>query len=48
MQTALIALGVFYALGWVVGEVARRIVEENVRTELVQRLGTANGTGTPS
>jgi len=49
IQTALVSLGVFYVLGLVIGEAARRIVEENAKADLVERLGSASspGTGTP-
>ena len=40
MQTALVSLGVFYVLGSVVGEAARRIVEENAKASSTRRLGT--------
>jgi hypothetical protein len=36
IQTALVALGTFYVLGLVVGDVARRTVEENVEAELAR------------
>src|SRR3984885_16293654 len=41
MQTALVSLGAFYVLGLVVGEAARRIVEENVKSDLAERFGSA-------
>ncbi len=34
IQTALVSLGAFYVLGLVMGEAARRIVEENVKADL--------------
>ena len=34
LQTALISLGVFYGLGLVLGDLARRVVEENAQTEV--------------
>ena len=34
IQTALVSLGVFYVLGLVIGEAARRIVEENAKADL--------------
>ena len=37
IQTALVSLGVFYVLGLVIGEAARRIVEENAKADLVER-----------
>ncbi len=37
IQTALIATAVFYGLGFVLGELARRLVEENVRAEWKRR-----------
>jgi hypothetical protein len=45
IQTALIALGAFYVLGFIIGEAARRIVEENARSELMRLRGaeTVNG-----
>jgi hypothetical protein len=48
LQTALIGLGTFYVLGLVMGEAARRIVEENVKGELLQRLGSATGKELPA
>jgi hypothetical protein len=49
IQTALVSLGVFYVLGLVVGEAARRIVEENAKADLAERFGSAvtPGTGIP-
>jgi hypothetical protein len=47
IQTALVSLGAFYVLGLVVGEAARRMVEENARADLVERLGSATVSGTP-
>jgi hypothetical protein len=41
MQTALVSLGAFYVLGLVLGETARRIVEENVRTQLARQVESA-------
>ena len=41
MQTALVSLGAFYVLGLILGEAARRIVEENVRTQLARQVETA-------
>ena len=42
IQTALVSLGVFYVLGLVVGEAARRVVEENAKADLVERLGSTS------
>jgi hypothetical protein len=41
MQTALVSLGAFYVLGLVLGDAARRIVEENVRTQLARQVESA-------
>jgi hypothetical protein len=38
MQTALVSLGVFYVLGLVVGEAARRIGEKNAKNDPVERF----------
>jgi hypothetical protein len=46
IQTALVSLGVFYVLGLIVGEAARRVVEENAKADLVERLGSASTSGT--
>ncbi len=46
IQTALIAIGAFYALGWLVGEAARRLVEENLKVDLARQFGSAAGTET--
>ena len=46
IQTALVSLGVFYVLGLVIGEAARRIVEENAKADLAERFGTASSPGT--
>jgi len=48
IQTALVALGMFYILGLVVGEAARRMVEENVKADLMERLGSATVPGAPA
>ena len=40
IQTALVSLGVFYILGLVIGDAARRIVEENAKASSTRRLGT--------
>ncbi len=45
IQTALVTLGVFYVLGLVIGETARRIVEENVKTERTRQVGSTSGPG---
>jgi hypothetical protein len=42
IQTALIALGALYLLGLIVGEVARRVVEETVRADLARQAGAAS------
>jgi hypothetical protein len=47
IQTALVALGVFYVLGLVVGEAARRMVEENAKADLMERFGSAKVPGAP-
>jgi hypothetical protein len=47
IQTALVALGVFYVLGLVVGEAARQMVEENAKAELAERFRSASVSGTP-
>jgi hypothetical protein len=47
IQTALVSLGAFYVLGLVVGEAARRLVEENAKADLAERLGSAAASGTP-
>jgi hypothetical protein len=46
IQTALVSLGMFYVLGLVIGEAARRIVEENAKTDLAARFGSASSPGT--
>jgi hypothetical protein len=46
MQTALVALGVFYVLGLVLGEAARRIVEENIKSQVSRQMETALGSAT--
>jgi hypothetical protein len=46
IQTALVSLGVFYVLGLVIGEAARRIVEENAKADLVERFGSVASAGT--
>jgi hypothetical protein len=43
MQTALVSLGVFYVLGLVLGEAARRIVEENIKNQVARQMETALG-----
>jgi len=48
IQTALVSLGTFYILGLVVGEAARRIVEENVKADLMAHLGSATVPGAPA
>ena len=47
IQTALVSLGAFYVLGLVVGEAARRLVEENAKADLAERLSSAAASGTP-
>ncbi len=39
LQTALVALGVFYCLGFVLGDLARRLVEENAQAEVAEHIG---------
>jgi|SRR5580692_3587483 hypothetical protein len=46
MQTALVSLGAFYVLGLVLGEAARRIVEENIKSELARQLQATLGSAT--
>jgi len=46
MQTALVSLGAFYVLGLVLGEAARRIVEENIKSELARQMEAALGSAT--
>ena len=46
MQTALVSLGTFYVLGLVLGEAARRIVEENIKSDLTRQMETALGSAT--
>src|SRR5580704_2205891 len=46
MQTALVSLGAFYVLGLVVGEAARRVVEESVKSQVARELQSALATGT--
>jgi hypothetical protein len=46
IQTALVSLGVFYVLGLIVGEAARRIVEENAKADLAKRFDSASAPGT--
>ena len=41
LKSALIAAAVFYGLGLVVGELARRVIEDNVRSEF-ERLIAEN------
>jgi hypothetical protein len=41
MQTALVCLGAFYVLGLILGEAARRIVEENIKSELARQVDSA-------
>jgi hypothetical protein len=48
IQTALVALGAFYVLGLIVGEAARRIVEENTRAELMRQPAAASGAAAPA
>lgn len=44
LEAALIAMGVFYVLGFVFGELARRVVEECVESEF-KRLAAAETSG---
>jgi hypothetical protein len=46
MQTALVCLGAFYVLGLILGEAARRIVEENIKSELARQVETALASST--
>ena len=46
MQTALVSLGAFYVLGLVLGEAARRIVEENIKSDLARQMEAALGSAT--
>jgi hypothetical protein len=46
MQTALVSLAACYVLGLVLGEAARRIVEENIKSELAREMETALGSAT--
>jgi len=48
IQTALVSLGTSYILGLVVGEAARRMVEESVKADLMERLGSATVPGAPA
>jgi hypothetical protein len=42
IQTALIAMAAFYGLGLIFGELARRVIEENVHAEIARlRIETA-------
>lgn len=43
LKTALVVLGVFYGLGFVCGEIARLLVEENVTATTAQRPPAAAG-----
>jgi hypothetical protein len=47
IQTALLVLGAFYVLGLVIGEAARRIVEENVQVELAREINSQAIPGAP-
>ena len=38
MQSALLILALFFGLGWIIGELARRVVEEQVEAELPRLL----------
>ena len=46
LKSALFAAVVFYGLGLVVGELARRVIEDNVRSEF-ERLITENANNNP-
>lgn len=49
IQSAFIAGGIFWGLGLILGELARHIIEENVRAELETAKATsANKTTTPT
>ncbi len=41
LKTALIFTGLFYVFGLIVGEIAQRVVEENVQTEVRRQLEAA-------
>ena len=43
MHSALMILALFFALGWIIGELARRVVEEQVEVEIPQLLQTLVG-----
>jgi hypothetical protein len=47
-QTALLVLLVFYGLGWILGELARRVVEENVSAELAQAANRSADSDSPT
>ncbi len=38
IQIALLVLVVFYGIGWIFGEIARHVIEENVQNEIEQLL----------
>lgn len=38
MQSALWILALFFGLGWIIGELARRVIEEQVEAELPRLL----------
>ncbi|MBI3861713.1 MAG: hypothetical protein HY290_07440 [Planctomycetia bacterium] len=44
LKTALAATAAFYVLGWVCGEMARRLVEEGVERNEQRRAAAASGT----
>lgn len=47
ITTALLALVVFYILGALIGETARRVVEDSVLSEFRQMMSDTEGAGTP-
>lgn len=47
IQAALLAMAVFFAVGFVIGELARRVVEEAVDLEIARKLA-ANATAPPA
>lgn len=43
MQSALMILAAFFALGWIIGELARRVLEEQVEAAMPQLLQSLVG-----
>ena len=41
IQTALLALGLFCLVGLIIGELARRVVEESVDTQIARSIAAA-------